>query len=939
MRSLRRKQKTSLIFVLALGFFITSAFSASAGGGGFKTIKTASNVASELEARYNLDLGSLRNQGQNFNVSDTKKQAPEVSLFFSPSDPRPGEKLTAKAFPVYFSNEKSLLYYTWYLKRKGCDLKKNVTDEAILNICNASDPERWTDKREKSGDITIEDWKIEAARTIAQNGYEGPSIGTPLDDDGYKARFGGDNKTNVPDHCYVNDAQSGINYELAGSSKSSFECPTGTSPVCMVEEGDSDEDGNSDGCSVSGLPACSNNAPLCNVGSPRCIADTTAPTSCGTVLTTCSSETSSSSPSCRHLFPNAKGETSGDGSFGKNEEEFWGTDPADPDTADNGNKDEANVVGLGNAEFVWNYVSGDEVGVVVEGTSSIPTKHDDSSNMIMWAFAKKNCPIELADGKGSYTKTIKGYGVEIPTANFDLNKCIERNLVDPTKGGQATNLDIAVSATPNHPINDETEDQAGDIVITQATISNAQRNLTDILFEWKVEFSKTIQFNNATDITQELRDAGLLGNIRGNALDSIRVKLDAPEDIISTHVPDGFGYLRFKVTATENFGDINIARKGRGDVIVKFTSTKKKMSAYRANAVLSGEVMRVTLENGAPIICNDNALERTVCRVIKNEIIGLKLDPSGLSNFNWTINGKALTCSKAGMSPDCEIIDGVEKPGQQNEVNFFPVTGNPGDTYTVTVTANDIKTGNMLTLTRAFAVVEPTVIIESLDKSVVWPKFLGQYKDITGKADATACPNGLCNDYSKSIFQAFSGSLLGFRATFIPSFLAKSAKKEWSVDGETMVEEPVAESASVTESTEESTSTEVENPVGELHFTASKLAPGIYNISLIAQAVQPDDIRRALLDTWNISPFDSPEINFSTVAQVELQEPGITEGTLIGPRKYLAAIASYIPASVMFTFRIFLSAALVLFALNLLYAMLQDRRMKDFVAGIPDKSL
>lgn len=924
MRSLRRKQKTILAIVFALEFFIASAFSASARGGPSTTpqqIKSPSQVASELEARYNLDLGSLRNQGQSFNVSDNKKQPPEVSLFFNPSDPKPGEKLSAKAFPLRFANEESALYYTWYLKRKGCDLDNNVTDEATLDLCNASDTKRGTDKRESTGDITVEDWKIEAARIIAQNGYEKqePPAGTPLDDDGYKARFGGDNKTNAPDHCYVNDAKSGINYELTGSSSNTSQastCPEGASPACVVDEGD-EESGSGVVCSIYGAPACSaTGTPICSVGTPRCVTDITPPNSCGTALTTCSSQTSSGAGTqCRHLFPNAKGAESGDGSFGKNEEEFWGTDPVDPDTADNGNKDEANVVGLGQSVFVWNYVSGDEVGVVIEGTSANPTKHDDSSHMIMWAFPKKNCPIELADGTGSYTKTIKGYAVEIPTASFDLNKCIPKNLVDPTKGGQATNLEVAVSATPNNPINDETEDQAGDIVITQATVTNAQRNLADILFDWKVEFSKNINFDNAADITKELREAGLLGSIRGNALDSIRVKLDAPEDITSKYLIGGVGYLRFKVTVTENFGDDNIVRKGRGDVIVKFVSTKKKISAYKANTVLLGGVMRVTLADNPSLICNNDSLDRTVCRVIKNEIIGLRIDPAGLSNFHWTINGQPLVCSKAGVSPDCETFDGVEKPGQQNEVNFFPITGNPGETYSITVTANDVNTGNILTLTRAFRVVEPAVAIESLDKSVVWPKFLGQYKDITGKADATACPDGLCNDYSKSIFQAFSGGVLGFHATFIPPFLGGTAQKEWTVDGGTVVEESA----------------------GELHFTASEPASGIYNISLIAQVVQSNDTRRALYDIWNVSPFDSPEINFSTVAQVELQEPGITGGALQGPRKYFAAIASYIPGSVIFTFRILLSAALVLFALNFLYALLRDRRTEAFVANLPEE--
>ncbi|MFZ2299640.1 MAG: hypothetical protein WAW00_00720 [Candidatus Moraniibacteriota bacterium] len=947
MRSFRTTQKTIVAAFLVLEFFITNALVASAaGGGGGGGSFSASQMAAELEARYHVNLGSAQNQGELFNVSDTKKLAPEVSLFFNPSDPKEGEKITARAFPIYFTNTEASLYYGWYLKRKGCDLKKNVTNEETLDRCNASDPNRGTDQREKKGDITVEDWKIEATRIIAQNGYAGPSApGTPLDDDGYKAKYGGDNKTNTPDHCYVNDAQSGINYELGGGSNTSFTCPTGTSPVCMANEEEVTQTGgtfefNATGnCVTSGLPACSSSGvPTCDVGYPRCVADPETTTSCGTALAACSTDTTSSAaPYCRHLFPNAKGKTiagdsvseiSGDGKFNEKEEKFWGTDQADPDTADNGNKDEANVVGLGNSTFTWNYAAGDKVGVAVEGTSIISTKHDDSSYMIMWAFSKKDCPISLASGKGEYTKTIKGYSVKIPTADFDLNKCIERNLVDPTKGGQSTNMEVAVTATPNNPVNDESGDNSGDIVIVQASVSNAQRNLTDMVFDWTVEASNNAQFTPAStaDVTDALRKANLIGNTKGNALDNIRLKLDFDAKTIAPYVDaNRIGYLRFKVTVTENFAS-DITRKGKSDVIVKFTSSGKKISAYTAAVVkpsANGQPYKVVLPGNTGAICTGDftktppdILDRTACRVVKSEIVGLSIDPTGLSSFYWTVNGRPLTCSKSGVSPDCEMFDGVEKPGQQNEVNFLPITGNPGDVYTVTVTANDVTSGNTLTLTRAFHVVEPTVAIESLDKNVAWPKFLGQYKDITGAA-VEACPDGLCNDYSTSIFQAFSGDKLGFRAKFIPSFLGSIAVKEWTVDGEAVVEDPV----------------------GEIHFTASKPASGIYNIGLLAQAVAPDDIRRALSDIWNISPFDSPEINFSTTAQVELQEPGITGGPLQGPRKYFAAIASYIPGSVIFTFRIFLSAALALFALNFLYATLQDRRMRDFVASIPDKPL
>jgi len=458
-------------------------------------------------------------------------------------------------------------------------------------------------------------------------------------------------------------------------------------------------------------------------------------TTCGSTLTACV-QGSVFNSSCRHLFPRVPGHTSGDGSFNLSEERFWGTNPNDPDTADNGNKDEANIVGLGQSSLTWNYVTGDQIGVAVEGTSMIPTKYNDASSMIMWAFPKKDCPISLNTGTGSFFTSIKGYSVNMVVAEMDLNKCLERNLVDPTEGGQAKNLEVSVAATPDTPVNDETNDAAGDIVVAQASVSNAAHSVSSMLFDWDVEISDNVQFRNsssgdAAKVTTDLQALQLLGNTKGVALDSLRLKLDIKANTslggqrFSNYLSSGIGYLRFTAKATENFSS-GIARKGKSDVVVQFTSTGEKITAYKVDTRLAGTEMRVALPNplSSGVICNDDPLDRAVCRTIKNEIIGLRIEPAGLSHFHWTINGAALACSRAAVSFDCGSAE-------QNHVNFFPVSGDVGDTYTVAVTANDVLTGKAITLTRVFHVIAPKLTIKSADVNAAWPKLLGQYKDLT----------------------------------------------------------------------------------------------------------------------------------------------------------------------------------------------------------------
>lgn len=301
---MKKKFIKTIIFL----FIITEIFLLNLNFAKALSIPSVSSVASKLEKRYNMNLSSMQSMGQNFNVSEDKTSAPEVNLFFNPSEPKAGQKITANALPVYFSNPAEKLYFTWYLVHKDCRELTNSPSSKKKDICD----------KDEDGKITENDWKVEAMRLVAQSGFEAESdtySKSDNDHDGYEASFGGDDKSSVDEdakYCYIHDFQRGINAEI--------------------------KDG------------------------------------------------------CDHLFPKTNGNGStGDGSFGIDEEEFWGTNPRDPNTASNGNFDEANVSGLGQAKLSWTYQEGDRVGVAIEGTSIIGTKYDDSSYMIMWALPKNDC--------------------------------------------------------------------------------------------------------------------------------------------------------------------------------------------------------------------------------------------------------------------------------------------------------------------------------------------------------------------------------------------------------------------------------------------------------------------------------------------------------------------------------------------------------------------
>jgi hypothetical protein len=915
---MRKNKKTQLvtrvgavlaIFAQVMMFSAAPAQAGLFGGGGSISLPSPSKVAGELERRYNINLQSVQNQAQNFNVSDTKKLSPEVSLYFSPTDPRPGEKVQARAFPIYFTNPDDALYYTWYLKRDGCEL-----DRGNLALCD----------HDGSGTVTVNDWKIEAMRYVTQNGFvvqNNTYTRGDNDNDGYRAPVGGDNMAGAPNYCYVNDPANGMNYELTGGGNSGFSCSAGLVPVCMdsvdlINPLPVDPLLSSSGFDVTdgtvldvvGFPTCSGVTPSCVTGVPCCAASTDA-TSCAQVLALCSS--SGVSSGCRHYFADPPGRTNGDGSYGLQEEQFWQSDPNDPSTAQNSKKDEANTAGLGAQTFTWNYLPGDRVGVLVEGTSLVQTKHDDSSMMIMWALPRNQChPRLVGASTGSYVQNIRGYAVDIPTTSMNINDCIEHNLIDPTEGGQpiSSGLDVSVIATPENPVNDETTDLAGDTIFAQATLENSTRENATILYDWSVHLTNSpiALASQANNVTDRLRELGLISDTSGNALERIDLTLNIPRSTIisgnstlGAYLTDGAGYLRFVVNVQEIVDGV-VLRRGRSDVLVKFISTGRKIAAYTVTPIDAAGSMHVRTD---ALICNVTPLERNSCRVIKNEIVGLRLDPTGLTNFNWTVNGTPLICSAGAVSPQCS--DGV-----QNEYNFFPVTGNVGEAYTISVSAADTTSGRSVMLARTFHVVEPFVEIASADEARLTPVFLGYYRDVLGTTDPAVCVDGLCPNYAKDAYTAVAGTSATATVAYVPSWLGTRAQSYWALND---MRAPV-------------------DNVAQLTFPVSSIPGTIDRLEFVAMVQETDDIRKALFDIWKISPLDSPEYHFAKAVNITATT-GDTALNDSGPRKYLALISSYVPATLLFTLRILLSGFVILFVLGVLFSFYPEKKRRSLTIG------
>jgi hypothetical protein len=925
----KNRKKVFLILIAAIEIILINAWPAYA-----ISIPSPTDVMRDIEERYHLNRESIQEQGETFNVGEQKALAPQVMLYFTPTDPKPGEKLTADALPIYFGNPKEKLYYTWYLKHDNCD-KDYSPGSDERDMCDLDD----------DGDITENDWKIEAMRTIANSGFDtqradyGGQGGS--DGDGYDANWGGDDREDMPHYCYVHDFESGVNYELNGASNVSFSCLSGTAKcvknedlVCSDDSGLFATFEEYQVCAEVGTPACVNGNALCTNGVPRCVgtladhecsdppsdpAASCAEVTSGIVPTCSSTNSGSGENNCRHLFPeyndfngsissvsiDLDDEEVGDGSFGAEEEAFWKTSPQDPDTADNGNMDEANVTGLGVSSFSWNYQPGDKVGVAVEGTAMISTKHNDSSMMIMWALPKNECPVE---NTGSYSREVKGYNVNFPTANMDLNECLEDNLVDPTEGGQPKKINVTLSYLPDVPTNDPSDDQMGDTLVVNATTDDAGAQTTETYYEWNVELSPNGTFNSATDwlkfnITDELIDEKLIGQpVKGNNLPSLAINLnlnaenlDLDPDVFNNAFPGGIGYLRITALLRENFAS-GVSREGRGEVMVRVISSGDKISAHLVGVGSDGR-----LESNSIPICQDPVTDKTspICFVLKNEIISVGIsDSSGeLDNFAWTLNGNPLTCDLS--------ISGLCSDEKQTNYNFFPVTGNPGENYVVTVSANNVTSGKTIQLVRNFRVVEPFVKIVSADTNLVWPRYLGEYVNLEN--------NDTFIDSSSDIFETFSGNDLPLQAEFHPSWLSNFLpdgflKTQWTININGIEEVAFPDNKEIS-------LPGAEKPIGTFD-----------NVAIEAVFSQPPEIRRALKNLFNISQFESTEINMNHSIQVETVPAGTDDVSNItqNPGKFLASLVSNLPSQINFLFRIVLTIFVIILTTKIVFSSMPE---------------
>ncbi|MEA3323143.1 MAG: hypothetical protein U9Q12_02880, partial [Patescibacteria group bacterium] len=184
-----------------------------------------------LENDLNLNVkDSLQPLTESLNVSDTKSELAEVSIRFATTNPKSGDVITASADVTGISNPDDA-YYTWYLKGLHRDVPPPDTDQMATLIPNAIraqvaiyfDP--MTLDQRMNGGNNNGDFSDEYNRLEGQ------------DDDGYKAKLGGDNvQEDGIKYCYVYDTENGEQYELNSGGTVKNGCDSGYVARCLKEK-------------------------------------------------------------------------------------------------------------------------------------------------------------------------------------------------------------------------------------------------------------------------------------------------------------------------------------------------------------------------------------------------------------------------------------------------------------------------------------------------------------------------------------------------------------------------------------------------------------------------------------------------------------------------------------------------------------------------------
>jgi hypothetical protein len=582
--------------------------------------------------------------------------------------------------------------------------------------------------------------------------------------------------------------------------------------------------------------------------------------------------------SCKHKWEDASGYTSGSGKLTTGEEDYWKTDPTDPDTDGDGFVDGADVIGLGQQEFTWTYQSGDRVGVVVEGTSMIPTDEKNAYYKIMWGYLDVCDSTKTGllgsddcDGSGDY-----GYG-------FLATKA-------PGEEGDEK-LKASLSYTPDNPVADS--ETGSDKITVSSSLDNTELKQSDIYYTWQIQ-KGTLGDENSWKELDLSSNFDTSTTSSGLSLSSFSF---TPKSSALTGSDD---LVYFKVTLTISRSSGTESKRGRASVIIPVNKKGISLKFYQ-----------VDTKSGKAVLGKEVCSDTTYCPVVKNQLLAAKISSSSYtssnSDFSWSINGKAYPTP----SDPSDLFE-----GWTDTTIFFGIIESEGEKPSVAVTATPKSALQPVTGVRYLSVVSPSVSISTNDSSASWAT--------TYVVEDDSQPNSSVLMTSKSVFEALTDSEVSYGLVFNPDYLYSDTANmsiDWKINGTSINSGDFSETdLGISEVT-------TENNGQTLNFTTGSTEGSSYTIEADVKKYWTADEKNILSTAWGINPDtleSSSSINVSTLS------PSPSEALAPGnPGQILAAIGTHLPHYFMYLLRLALTIAVMFFLSAGLYGLTQKTKLFD----------
>jgi len=476
-----------------------------------------------------------------------------------------------------------------------------------------------------------------------------------------------------------------------------------------------------------------------------------------------------------------------------------------------------------------------------------------------------------------------------------INDCLEDNMLSPAEGNALEKLKINLFYTPTTPMFSTIEDNA-DFLILNAGLENAS-DQDYLIYNWQL-YGPSFDPNPTgwtllpkSSLPESTQNTGI-------GIKSFKFRMFFPDWGGST-----VRYLKAKLTITERrTGQATETVMGNASVVIPIAPASDRLGIYSALPSSGSPTPQVSLGG---IRCQ-NGVQGAVCPVVKDEIVGLSIDPNNTGSFTdvlWTVNGERV------QYPEC-FFAGCNSEKHTGTM-FIPILKDIGSQYTVTVTAIDNSPGSngeKVTLTRTLMVVEPTMKIVSNDQGIgdsgARAVLLGTYVPLDPNSPPTGGINEL-QDFSDTDFQALPGAQASFSMEFnVPSLFRDDNKTSWFLDGQAV---PAPGASGLT-------------------FPVNKLVGESYSVTANSIYRQDPLIQQMLNHYWGVRIDQIYEKQLN--AKVDLSVVSVLNGIAAGsntnttfPKKFLAALSSGAPAYLIFLFRIALTAFLLLYFIRIILSL------------------